>query len=361
MPLDCGRVRPPGGGRRLAWCDTNAEDGLVAFHARFVPGPGGVPDNDSRTLIESCADGWWYTTLLPSSERMIAFLTDKDLARGQMLLSSGGLTAGIARTRYIGALIRSSGYVMSGCPRGANAASGGLNRVAGPGWVAVGDAALTFDPLSSQGIFNAIYTGDAGRPRGGRCTGGSRTVALTAYAARIGDIRRHYRRNLAAAYSAENAGSGHPFSRPAASNWADAQQAHMNSVLDAITALVARAGESWLGIVALTSPIWLVAAVRIRQALQRRGAFRDFAAAHRLQFVGTIPSDARAPYTRIERVRREVLLSNVIEGQWDGLPIHLFDRARGQTPRWTMVLVTVEGRLRRGARPRAPSPQTRRR
>jgi len=123
----------------------------------------------------------------------------------------------------------------------------------------------------------------------------------------------------------------------------------MDSVLDAITVVVARAAESWLGIAALTSPIWLLAAVRIRQALQRRRAFRDFAAAHHLQFVGTIPSDARAPYTRIDRVRREVLLSNVIEGQWDGLPIRLFDRARGRTPRWTMVLVTVEGRLRRGA------------
>jgi hypothetical protein len=127
------------------------------------------------------------------------------------------------------------------------------------------------------------------------------------------------------------------------------REARMDSVLDAITAIVGRAAESWLGIFALTSPIWLLAVVRIWQALQRRRAFRDFAAARHLQFVGTIPSDARAPYTRIERVRREVLLSNVMEGQWDGLPIRLFDIQRGRAPRWTMVLVTVEGTLRRGA------------
>ena len=85
----------------------------------------------------------------------------------------------------------------------------------------------------------------------------------------------------------------------------------MDSILDAIIAVVERAADSWLGMFALTSPIWLLAAVRTRQAWQRRRAFRDFAAAHQLQFVGTIPSDARAPYTRIESVRRAVLLSNV--------------------------------------------------
>lgn len=123
----------------------------------------------------------------------------------------------------------------------------------------------------------------------------------------------------------------------------------MDSVVDAIIAIIGRASESWLGMFALTSPIWLLAAVRIGQSLRRRRAFQDFAAAQHLQFVGTIPSDARAPYTRIGRVRWAVLLSNVIEGQSDGLPIRLFDMPRGRDPRWTMVLVTVEGTLRRGA------------
>ncbi len=123
----------------------------------------------------------------------------------------------------------------------------------------------------------------------------------------------------------------------------------MDSVLDAITAIVGRAAESWLGMFALTSPLWLLAAVRTGRALQRRRAFRDFAAAQHLQFAGTIPSDARAPYTRIEQVRRAVLLSNVVEGLSDGLPIRLFDMPSRHGPRWTVVLVTVEGTLRRGA------------
>jgi hypothetical protein len=133
----------------------------------------------------------------------------------------------------------------------------------------------------------------------------------------------------------------------------------MDSVLDAIIAIAGRAGESWLGMVALTSPLWLLAAVRIRQALHRRRAFRDFAEAQQLEFVGIIPSDKRAPYTRIKLVRWAVLLWNVVEGQWDGLPIYLFDMPRNRSSTWTMVLVTVDGTLRRGAaaeRAIAPGP-----
>ena len=124
----------------------------------------------------------------------------------------------------------------------------------------------------------------------------------------------------------------------------------MDSVLDAIAAIASRAAGSWLGMLLITSPIWLLAAVRVWQALRRRRAFQAFAAAQpELHFVGTIPSDARLPYSRVERVRRQVLLSNVVEGRWDGLPVHLFDTARGRDPRWTMILVTVEDMLHRGA------------
>jgi hypothetical protein len=124
----------------------------------------------------------------------------------------------------------------------------------------------------------------------------------------------------------------------------------MDSLLDAIAATIARAAESWLGVVAITSPIWLLAAVRIRRVLMRRRAYRAFAAAHQqLEFVGVIPSDARAPYTRIPLVSSAVLLSHVVEGEWDGLPIRLFEMPyRRGGPYWTTILVTVEGRLLRG-------------
>jgi hypothetical protein len=102
----------------------------------------------------------------------------------------------------------------------------------------------------------------------------------------------------------------------------------MGRVLDAIPRVIARAVP----------------------ALRRRRERQDFAAERRLRFLGTIASDARPPYTDFSRVRRSVLLSNASEGEASGLPVRLFDINPGSSPRWTVILVTVEGRLHRGAR-----------
>lgn len=125
----------------------------------------------------------------------------------------------------------------------------------------------------------------------------------------------------------------------------------MQGFMDLLTAIVGRTAAPFVGVLLLSSPLWVMGGMYLRKEWGRRRALQDFAAARQLTFVGTIPSDARAPYTRIYWVARAVLLSNVIEGRWDGLPIKLFempaDRAR---PTGTTVLVTVEDLLRRGAR-----------
>ena len=124
----------------------------------------------------------------------------------------------------------------------------------------------------------------------------------------------------------------------------------MDRVVDAFLAIVGRGGGSLVVTIAFLSPLGLIAAMRTWRALQRRRTFRDFAAARHLEFVGTVASDARAPYTRIDRVRRAVLLSNVIEGQWDGLPVRVFDMSKGRRMgQTTVILLTVEDILRRGA------------
>lgn len=184
-----------------------ATDRLAAVYARAEPRHSldhDVVDRDSRTLIESCADGWWYSALLPSRERIVAFFSDSDLVERRALLSpdGGGMMAGIARTRHLRAVMRSSGYAITGRPRGADASSSRLDHVVGRNWIAAGDAALSFDPVSSQGIFNAMYTGmQAGRALDAAMAGDD--TALAAYADRLEEIHRYYRHNLAAVYALE--------------------------------------------------------------------------------------------------------------------------------------------------------------
>jgi flavin-dependent dehydrogenase len=189
----------------------HTDDALLAFHARFRPA-GGTVDRDSRTLIESCEDGWWYTTRLPSGDRAVAFLTDRDLARDPDPRTREGLIRRVARTTHIRATLDAIRGTMCGRPRGAPASSGRLDVYAGDAWLAAGDAAMTFDPLSSQGIFNAMYTGMKAGAAIDAALGGD-TAGVAEYASRLGAIDAAYRRNLAAFYALERRWPDEPFWR----------------------------------------------------------------------------------------------------------------------------------------------------
>jgi flavin-dependent dehydrogenase len=190
------------GGIRL--CD----DALVAFHARFrAPA---ATDHDSRTAVESDPDGWWYTGLVPSGERVVAFLTDADLVDRATLLSTRGFVQRLDASRYVRGLLVAHGYEAVGAVRGADAGTARLDRVAGAGWVAVGDAAVSFDPLSSQGILTALFTGLRAGQAIDRALAGD-TAGMEEYARRVDEIDRAYRRHRDACYAAEGRWLDRPF------------------------------------------------------------------------------------------------------------------------------------------------------
>ena len=69
-------------------------------------------------------------------------------------------------------------------------ASGSVSEpVAGDGWIACGDAAVSFDPISSQGILNAIRTGAA---VASAILAGDTTRAFDDYRAEIGTVWKIY-------------------------------------------------------------------------------------------------------------------------------------------------------------------------
>jgi flavin-dependent dehydrogenase len=89
----------------------------------------------SSTAVVAYENGWSY-----SAPGITAFVTDADL------------------------LPKLPGRVT-------DASTSWLDRLAGPGWAATGDAAVAFDPLSSQGIVTAIVMGrEAGRLAAGEIT-----------------------------------------------------------------------------------------------------------------------------------------------------------------------------------------------
>jgi flavin-dependent dehydrogenase len=135
------------------------DDRQVGFTALFSPEPGAPEDRDSLTLVESAPDGWWYTALLPGLRRIVAFLTDADLEAARAAAQPAGFDELLAQTRHVRSRLAAGGYRRIAAARGGPAASSHLIPSHGDGWVAIGDAALAFDPLSSQGILTALYGG----------------------------------------------------------------------------------------------------------------------------------------------------------------------------------------------------------
>jgi flavin-dependent dehydrogenase len=112
---------------------------------------------DRRTWIESTCDGWWYSAALPGGRLVAAFFTDADLLDAPRGHREGLLSQRAGQTRWTQERLRNARPVDR--LRIVSASSTMATSVAGDGWVAVGDAASTIDPLSSQGILYAMTSG----------------------------------------------------------------------------------------------------------------------------------------------------------------------------------------------------------
>lgn len=140
-----------GGRRRL--------DRLVALMA-YVPAPPDV--QDQRLIIEATADGWWYGALLPGRRAVLTFVTDASDLPTKPAARRARWNAGLAATHHVQRLIAGADlYLYKLSIRGFPAESSIRETLSGPGWVAIGEAAAAYDPLSGQGVVAAITKGSA--------------------------------------------------------------------------------------------------------------------------------------------------------------------------------------------------------
>lgn len=117
----------------------------------------GNTDGDSYTLVESCPYGWWYSAGLPHGRRVIALMTDSDLARTESLLHEIAWCDALFSTHHTCTRFAHAKPLTSLHIKPAHSQK--LERFCGQGWYAVGDAASTFDPLSSLGMYKALRHG----------------------------------------------------------------------------------------------------------------------------------------------------------------------------------------------------------
>jgi flavin-dependent dehydrogenase len=111
----------------------------------------------SFTMIEAVRDGWWYAAAIPRGRVAVAFMSDADIIAAENMRDAASWWKRLRQTRHLAA--QAEGELAEALATQA-AASTILERVAGDGWLAVGDAASAYDPLSSQGIHKALASAE---------------------------------------------------------------------------------------------------------------------------------------------------------------------------------------------------------
>ncbi len=174
-------------------------DRLVAVYARVRTA---ADDVDARTRVASHPGGWCYSAPVGAGRRVVALLTDADLLDPALRTASG----------FAAALATAGAHVVAGAAITPDAVETGVHATAahsarlsppcGEDWLAIGDAAIAFDPLSSQGILNALVSGRLGAGAVDASLSGA-SEALVEYGDRLADVWASYASRLREAYALE--------------------------------------------------------------------------------------------------------------------------------------------------------------
>jgi flavin-dependent dehydrogenase len=176
-------------GRRRLRCAALVAAVFTAQSQRPMPEPGWID-------VETVPQGWWYASQGPGgvchgmffgSPAAVRSLLQENRRRPNAWLPSVG-------GRRVVDLIRRGEFAVH------EAGSSRLNRFVGAGWLAIGDAATTFDPISSQGLHHALASGLIGAMTADAVLAGRRSAARS-YAHALSSTFAHHRRLLALHYA----------------------------------------------------------------------------------------------------------------------------------------------------------------
>ena len=140
--------------------------------------PSEPTDNYWGTSVEAVAEGWWYTTPLPDGQLVLAYLTDRDRLPGkaERQIAWQDRLADTVQMKHLAGLAARTAAIKT-----FPADTSRRTRLYGEGWVAVGDAAITLDPLSSQGIVTGVLMGARAGPAIVSALGEGQTSLLQAW------------------------------------------------------------------------------------------------------------------------------------------------------------------------------------
>lgn len=153
-------VDATGRGSKVARClgiERRFFDELTGTTAYFS-----LPENTEiaqYTYVESVEKGWWYAAVLGSGELVTAFMTDARILEKSMQ-EPNGYWQELRKTSVIRTLFPEN-YIpdFTAELHTQSAGTSCLETCSGINWLAVGDAAFAYDPVSSYGMTSALGSG----------------------------------------------------------------------------------------------------------------------------------------------------------------------------------------------------------
>lgn len=141
-----------------------AAAGPAAPTRRASPAPApATAAEEGYTWVEATPDGWWYSAALADGRLAVTLFGDGDLLERTLCGPRADPAAWRRRLRQAPAT-RERIAALAGGGQPARLAvmpaeSSRLDTIAGEGWLALGDAAAAYDPLSSHGVAAAMGSG----------------------------------------------------------------------------------------------------------------------------------------------------------------------------------------------------------
>lgn len=167
------------------------------------------------TLVEAVQNGWWYASLLADERMVLVHFSDPDLLPPGCSHHDDAWRAAIDSTTYVRRWLDETGFETEAAASLHTAGTTWLGQPAcgysdAAGWMAIGDAALAMDPLSSHGLATALWGGlQAGAVAGAWFRGS--TAALNNYAHELLVARERYVQQRQAMYCIERRYAHAPF------------------------------------------------------------------------------------------------------------------------------------------------------
>jgi 2-polyprenyl-6-methoxyphenol hydroxylase-like FAD-dependent oxidoreductase len=226
LRLGSGQTRPCQGlilatGTNSSWAKTlsgsNCTDVLLGCHWILRQPAGHQSSEEGATLLEAYANGWWYAVSLPGGRLSLLLFRDPgDHQTGPG--SSRDLREQLNQSKHLKRWVRDQHYcqiehsqVFHHHCRSLDHYGGTAPGSAAAAWVAIGDAAISHDPLSSFGLTSGLWSAKQAASRITQYLAREQPEAIQSY---DDDLRRLYNntsKTRQSLYAQEHRFSSEPF------------------------------------------------------------------------------------------------------------------------------------------------------